>query len=142
MKINIKKLSETAKIPTYANRGDAGLDLYSDNNFLLIPGDRALVKTGIAIELPEGYEMQIRPRSGLSVKHGITVLNSPGTIDSGYRGEIGVVLYNASRVPFEVRQGERIAQGVIAAYVSADLVEVYALDESERGANGFGSTGA
>ena len=141
MKINIKKLSETAKIPTYANRGDAGLDLYSDNNFLLIPGDRALVKTGIAIELPEGYEMQIRPRSGLSLKHGITVLNAPGTIDSGYRGEIGVVLYNASRVPFEVRQGERIAQGVIAAYVSADLVEVYALDESERGTSGFGDSG-
>lgn len=141
MNVKVKKLYREAILPTYARQGDAGLDLCALSTFTLMPEERALVKTGIAIELPEGLEMQIRPRSGLALKHGITVLNAPGTIDSGYRGEIGVVLYNASKQPFEVRQGDRIAQGVIAVYIHSNLVEVDELDESERGEGGFGHTG-
>lgn len=141
MNVKVKKLYREAILPTYAKQGDAGLDLHSSHSFDLMPGERALVKTGIAIELPEGLEMQIRPRSGLAVKYGITVLNAPGTIDSGYRGEIGVILYNASKESFRVTEGDAIAQGVIASYVSVNLIEADELIDSERGVGGFGHTG-
>lgn len=108
---------------------------------VLAPLERRLIPTGLSIELPEGYEAQVRPRSGLALKHGITVLNSPGTIDADYRGEIGIILANLSQEPFEIRDGERIAQLVIARHEQAEWVEVEALAESDRGAGGFGHTG-
>ncbi len=128
-------------LPSYASTGSAGLDLYAATGPLtLAPGARALVGTGLALALPEGFEGQIRPRSGLALKHGVTVLNAPGTIDSDYRGEIGVLLVNWGDAPFVVERGMRIAQLVISSVCRARLVE----DEvppSERGAGGFGSTG-
>jgi len=121
----------------------AGMDLYAElaQELVLIPGGRALVPTGIAIELPEGYEAQVRPRSGLALKHGISLVNSPGTIDTDYRGEIGVIVINHGTEPFVVRSGERIAQLVFATFARASLVEVAELGESGRGDGGFGHTG-
>jgi dUTP pyrophosphatase len=121
----------------------AGMDLYAelDEELILQPGMRALVPTGIAIALPEGYEAQIRPRSGLALKHGITLVNSPGTIDSDYRGEIGVIAINHGSVPFTIKNGERIAQMVFAPFIRALLVEVDELEETARGDGGFGHTG-
>ena len=109
---------------------------------VLPPGGRALIPTGLSLALPSGYEGQVRPRSGLALKHGVTVLNSPGTVDADYRGEVGVILINHGEVPFTVRRGERIAQLVIAGLVDAVLEEVSELSESERGTGGFGSTGS
>ena len=132
-------------LPAYETTGSAGMDLRAavaeDQPLTLAPGARALVPTGLKIALQPGYEAQVRPRSGLALKHGLTCLNSPGTIDSDYRGEIGVILANLGAEPFVVRRGERIAQLVIAAYAQAMLEEVTALDETARGAGGFGSTG-
>ncbi|HYE57126.1 MAG TPA: dUTP diphosphatase [Rhodothermales bacterium] len=132
-------------LPAYATAHAAGLDLRAalpeDVPVTLPPLGRALVPTGLTIALPEGYEAQVRPRSGLAYKHGVTVLNSPGTIDADYRGEVGVLLVNLSDVPFEVRRGERIAQLVVAAHAQARWEEVAVLPETERGAGGFGSTG-
>jgi dUTP pyrophosphatase len=121
----------------------AGMDLYAelDEEMILQPGTRALVPTGIAIALPEGYEAQIRPRSGLALKHGITLVNSPGTIDPDYRGEIGVIVINHGCVPFTVKNGERIAQMVFAPFSRAILEEVEELDGTARGKGGFGHTG-
>ena len=129
--------------PTYATPHSAGMDLRAnlDAPITLQPGDRKLIPTGLYIELPEGAEAQVRPRSGLAFKHGITVLNSPGTIDADYRGEVGVLLINHGREPFEIKDGERIAQLVIARYERADLEEVPDLRATERGAGGFGHTG-
>ena len=128
-------------LPSYASAGSAGLDLYAAAGPLtLAPGARVLVGTGLALALPEGFEGQIRPRSGLALKHGVTVLNAPGTIDSDYRGEIGVLLGNWGEAPFVVERGMRIAQLVIAPVVRARLVEG-AVPPSGRGAGGFGSTG-
>ena len=129
--------------PTYATPHSAGMDLRAnlDAPITLQPGDRKLIPTGLYIELPEGTEVQVRPRSGLAFKHGITVLNSPGTIDADYRGEVGVLLINHGREPFEIKDGERIAQLVIARYERADLEEVTDLRATERGAGGFGHTG-
>ena len=128
-------------LPSYASAGSAGLDLYAAAGPLtLAPGARALVGTGLALALPEGFEGQIRPRSGLALKHGVTVLNAPGTIDSDYRGEIGVLLVNLGENPFVVERGMRIAQLVIAPVVRAHLVEGD-VPPSGRGAGGFGSTG-
>ena len=128
-------------LPTYASAGSAGLDLYAAVGPLtLSPGGRALVGTGLALALPEGFEGQIRPRSGLALDHGVTVLNGPGTIDSDYRGEIGVLLVNLGEAPFVVERGMRIAQLVIAPVARARLVEGE-VPPSERGAGGFGSTG-
>ena len=129
--------------PTYATPHSAGMDLRAnlDAPITLQPGDRKLIPTGLYIELPEGTEAQVRPRSGLAFKHGITVLNSPGTIDADYRGEVGVLLINHGREPFEIKDGERIAQLVIARYERADLEEVPDLRATERGAGGFGHTG-
>lgn len=132
-------------LPSYATPGAAGLDLLAavgaGDPLVLEPGERALIPTGIAMVLPAGYEAQVRPRSGLALKHGVTVLNSPGTIDSDYRGEIGVILLNTGKAPFTIGRGERIAQLVIAPVSQAELAEVSALPETARGAGGFGSTG-
>ncbi|MBU2582851.1 MAG: dUTP diphosphatase [Alphaproteobacteria bacterium] len=132
-------------MPAYQSEHAAGLDLVAavgwDTPIMLLPGSRSLVPTGLAIEVPEGYEAQVRPRSGLALKSGVTVLNSPGTIDADYRGEVGVILANLGGAPFEVRRGERIAQLVIAPVASARLIEVEQLSETGRGSGGFGSTG-
>ncbi|MGC2749917.1 MAG: dUTP diphosphatase, partial [Pseudolabrys sp.] len=125
-----------------AHPGDAGADLHSAVDLTLDPGERALVPTGIAIALPEGYEAQVRPRSGLAARHGLTVLNSPGTIDADYRGEIQVLLANLSSAAVTITRGMRVAQMVIAPVVRADIVEVASLDNTKRGSGGFGSTGS
>ena len=130
-------------LPAYATPGSAGMDLAAavDTDLTLAPGARALVPTGFAIALPTGYEAQVRPRSGLALKHGITVLNSPGTIDADYRGELGVILANLGDNPFTVSRGMRVAQLVIAPVARASSTEVRQLPKSARGAGGFGSTG-
>jgi dUTP pyrophosphatase len=128
-------------LPSYATAGSAGLDLRSADALTLKPGARALVATGIAIALPENFEAQVRPRSGLAVKHGITVLNAPGTIDADYRGEIKVPLINLGHEDFVINRGDRIAQMVVAPVLQVELIEVAALDETARGAGGFGSSG-
>jgi dUTP pyrophosphatase len=128
-------------LPSYATPGAAGMDLRSADAVTLKPGARALVATGIAIALPAYFEAQIRPRSGLAVKHGITVLNAPGTIDADYRGEIKVPLINLGSEDFSIARGDRIAQMVVAPVTTAELVEVGALDDTIRGAGGFGSSG-
>jgi dUTP pyrophosphatase len=145
--VAIRRLPHAADLPLpgYATPGAAGLDLSAalpeGDVLVLPPGGRALVPTGLAAALPPGYEMQVRPRSGLAVKHGVTVLNSPGTIDSDYRGEIQVPLINHGEAPFAIRRGDRIAQAVVAAVARAVLEEVDSLDETARGSGGFGSTG-
>ena len=128
--------------PSYATPLSAGMDLRAsmEQSIILAPLERALVPTGLFVELPEGYEMQIRPRSGLAAKHGITVLNSPGTIDADYRGEIKVILVNLSNNPFEIVPGERIAQAVVAQHAHIEWEQVEQLGATERGAAGFGST--
>jgi len=142
MNIKIVNKSQHAS-PEYATSQSAGLDLRANltEAITLKPLGRALVKTGLFIELPVGYEAQVRPRSGLAYKKGITVLNSPGTIDADYRGEIGVILVNLSEEEFIIENGERVAQMVIAKHEQANWVEVITLEDSERGAGGFGSTG-
>ena len=132
-------------LPSYATEGAAGFDLRAavpaDAPVVLAPGKRVLVPTGFAVGLPAGWEMQIRPRSGLAVKNGVTVLNMPGTVDCDYRGPVGVCLINLGEEPFTIARGNRIAQAVIAEAPQAALVEVASLDETARGAGGFGSTG-
>lgn len=130
-------------LPVYATAQSAGMDLRAniDSPLVLQPMERRLVPTGLYIALPPGYEAQVRPRSGLALKHGITVLNAPGTIDADYRGEVGVLLINLSNEPFVVNDGERIAQMVIARHEQASFVEVDVLDETERGTGGYGHTG-
>ncbi len=131
------------QLPAYATTQSAGMDLRAnlDAPITLHPMERRLIPTGLHIALPEGYEAQVRPRSGLALKHGLTVLNAPGTIDADYRGEVGVVLINLSADDFVINNGERIAQLVIARYEQADLVVVEELDETERGEGGYGHTG-
>ncbi len=145
MKLPVLRLSHGADLPlpNYATEGSAGLDLLAavDNDLELKPGARALVPTGIAIALPIGFEAQVRPRSGLAVNHGLTVLNAPGTIDSDYRGEIKVPLINLGEAPFKIVRGVKIAQMVIARHETAQFEEVSELPASQRGAGGFGSTG-
>lgn len=132
-------------LPHYQTTQSAGMDLYAacnaDTPLILAPGERALVPTGLSMALPDGHEAQIRPRSGLAYKHGVTVLNSPGTIDADYRGEVKVLLINHADAPFTITRGMRIAQMVIAPVLQADLTAVASLEETERGAGGFGSTG-
>ena len=141
MKIFIKKINSDAIIPRYANPGDAGMDLFSISEHLLRPGERCLVSTGLSFEIPEGYEVQIRPRSGLALKKGISIVNSPGTVDSGYRGEIGIIIINHGQENFEIKKGDKIAQAVINKFEVGEIEEVDELNESERGAGGYGSTG-
>jgi len=137
--------AEGLALPAYETAGSAGMDLRAavpeDAPLTLAPGERALVPTGLKIALEQGWEAQVRPRSGLALKYGITCLNSPGTIDSDYRGEVGVILINHGAEPFVIRRGERIAQMVVAAHAQAVVAEVDALAETSRGAGGFGSTG-
>ena len=135
--------AEGLPLPAYQSDGAAGLDLLAavEAPLTLLPLGRALVPTGLALALPQGYEAQVRPRSGLAAKHGVTVLNSPGTVDADYRGEVKVILVNLSDTPFAIDRGERIAQMVIAPVTRARLVEAAELDDTARGAGGFGSTG-
>ena len=142
MKIKIVNHSKHA-LPEYATSHSAGMDIRANlkESVVMKPLERKLIPTGLFIELPEGYEAQIRPRSGLAIKKGITVLNSPGTIDADYRGEICVILVNLSADDFEILDGERICQMVIAAHAQAEWIEVKELGETERGAGGFGHTG-
>ncbi len=141
MKIKIKKVNVEAIIPNYAHEGDAGIDLYSVEDYILEPGQRKLVFTGLKIEVPRNYEIQIRPKSGLALKYGITVLNTPGTVDSGYRGEVGVILFNTSNEIYRIKKREKVAQAVIMKVEEAEIEEVNELSDSDRGENGFGSTG-
>lgn len=142
VRVLIEKLDSHLDMPRYAQYGDAGLDLYSRIGFSLKPGDRILVPTGIAIALPPGYVGFVNPRSGLSLKHGVTVVNSPGTVDASYRGEIGVILINTDpAITFECARGDRIAQLVILPFAQAALVEVSALPGTTRSDGGFGSSG-
>ena len=132
---------EGLPLPAYATAGAAGMDVVAAEGVTLAPGARAAVATGFAIAIPEGYEVQVRPRSGLALKHGITCLNTPGTIDSDYRGEVKVILINLGEAPFVIARGERIAQLVPAPVQRATLEIVDLLDDTDRGSGGFGSTG-
>lgn len=142
MKVEIINKSHHA-LPQYATVQSAGVDLRAniESPIELAPMERRVIPTGLFVALPAGYEAQVRPRSGLALKHGITVLNTPGTIDADYRGEIGVILINLSNVPFVINDGERIAQMVIARHEQAEWISVETLDETERGAGGFGHSG-
>ncbi len=145
MKMILKRLphGQGLALPYYATAGAAGLDLIAavEEEIVLLPGQRAAIPCGIAIELPHGYEAQVRPRSGLALNQGVTVLNAPGTIDSDYRGEVKAILINHGAEPFLIKRGAKIAQMVIAAHEQAEIVERDALSDSTRGAGGFGSTG-
>jgi dUTP pyrophosphatase len=142
MNLKIKRLAESAVIPRYAHPGDAGLDLVSIETKTIVPGKSELIRTGIAIELPPNTEAQVRPRSGLALRHQITVLNTPGTIDAGYRGEVCVILINHGTQPFQVEAGMRIAQMVIASFITVTVEAVENLqDNTARASGGFGSTG-
>lgn len=143
MKLLIEKIHEKAIIPNYAHPGDAGMDLYSVEDVILKSGDFKMIATGIRMELPEGTEAQIRPRSGLASKFGISLVNSPGTIDEGYRGEIKIIVINHGKKDFHIEIGTKIAQMIIAPVLKVTVQQVDSIDENtERGAGGFGSTGS
>ena len=141
--IQMKRLphGDGLPMPAYASTGAAGMDVVTAEDFTLAPGERMAVPSGFAIAIPDGYEVQVRPRSGLAFKHGVTCLNTPGTIDSDYRGEVKVILANLGSEPFTALRGERIAQLVPAAVQRAAMIEVEELDDTQRGSGGFGSTG-
>ncbi|HSM91445.1 MAG TPA: dUTP diphosphatase [Anaeromyxobacteraceae bacterium] len=144
VKVRLRRVAQRGpplELPRYETAGSAGLDLRADEPVALAPGERRLVPTGLAVEIPYGYEGQVRPRSGLALRLGVGMVNAPGTIDSDYRGEVGVILVNHGREPVSFARGERIAQLVIAAVARAELVLVDELADSDRGAGGFGSTG-
>ena len=145
MMVPIQRLphAQDLPLPVYATPGAAGLDLFAalDKELILAPGRHAAVPTGIAIALPEGFEAQVRPRSGLALRHGITVLNAPGTVDSDYRGEVTAILINLSSEPFAVARGMKIAQLVVAAHARVEWNETTSLNSTQRGSGGFGSTG-
>ena len=134
-------LDEGIEMPEYQHTGDSGFDLCSPSKYLLYPGERVTLDTGIAVAIPVDTEIQVRSRSGLASKHGIVVLNSPGTVDSGYRGKIGVILYNTSKVAFQIEKGMRIAQAVLCPVFKAEFIPNLVLDKTERDTGGFGSTG-
>ena len=140
IKVKIQKTSEDAIIPTYAHETDAGMDLFSAKDALILPKHRALIPTGIKVEIPKGYEMQIRPKSGLALRDGITVLNTPGTIDSDYRGEVGLILINLSSKPYKVEKGQKVGQAVFNKFETAKFISEK-LSKTSRGEGGFGSTG-
>lgn len=141
MILKIRRVHPDASLPSYAHEGDAGLDIRSVEELEIAPGARALVHTGLVFMLQPGWEAQVRPRSGLALKHGVTVLNTPGTIDAGYRGEVGVILANFGTDLFKIAKGDKIAQIVVSPVVRADIVETNEIDATERGSGGFGSTG-
>ena len=139
--LTFERLTATAHLPAYAHADDAGLDIAADEACTLAPGERRAVATGLKMRLPAGTEGQVRPRSGLALKHGVTVLNAPGTIDAGYRGELKILLINLGQEPFAITPGMRIAQLVVAPVLRVNVAEGAVADETERGAGGFGSTG-
>ena len=141
LEIMVQRLCEDIPLPKYAHEGDAGVDLYSRADYLVKPGERVLVSTGLKMAIPPGYEGQVRPKSGLALKHGITVLNTPGTVDSPYRGEVGVIIINHDACPYTVKKGEKIAQMVFNKVEYAVFQEVKELDATTRGEGGYGSTG-
>ena len=141
MTLSFRRIHPDAVMPAYAHASDAGMDVRSVRELVIPPGGRALVPTGLVVNLPAGYEAQVRPRSGLALKAGVTVLNSPGTIDAGYHGEIGVTPANFAQDDFKVNVGDRIAQLVIAPVLQPVVVEATEVDSTDRGAGGFGSTG-
>ena len=141
MEVKVKKIHEDAKIPAYAHEGDSGMDLYSVEETVLQPNETKLVKTGLQIAVPKGFEAQVRPKSGLAAKFGITVLNTPGTVDSGYRGEVMVILINHGKEEYKIEKGKKIAQMVIAKVEEAKVEVVENLDDTTRKDGGFGSTG-
>ena len=140
LKVKIKKTADV-KLPSYAHSGDSGVDLYAAEECMLNPMERKLIGTGIKIEIPEGYEAQIRPKSGLAIEHGISQVNTPGTIDSGYRGEIKVLMINFGGKPYKIEKGKKIAQMIFAKVEIAEFDEVEELSNTTRGEGGFGSTG-
>lgn len=143
IEVQIKRLDKDLPIPQYAKSGDAGVDIYARIDCTLAPGQRAMVPTGIAIALPDGYVCFAHPRSGLAAKHGISIVNAPGTIDAGYRGEVQIILINTdTQNAFEIKRGDRIAQLVFQKVEHANFHEVEELPDSERGRDGFGSTGS
>lgn len=141
--VEVKRLphGEGLELPKYATPGAAGMDVLSAEDVVLEPGARHAVATGLAVAIPDGYEIQVRPRSGLALKHGVSVPNTPGTIDSDYRGELKVIMINFGGEPFAIHRGDRVAQLVLAPVTRASWAEVAELDDTERGAGGFGSTG-
>jgi dUTP pyrophosphatase len=140
--VQVRRLDPDLPVPSYAHPGDAGADLVTTVDVTLAPGERAMVPTGVAIALPDGYVALVHPRSGLAARHGLSIVNTPGTIDAGYRGEIKVLLINHDpREPIELRRGDRIAQLVVQRFERVDFVDVATLPESARGAGGYGSTG-
>ncbi len=141
MQLRVKRLSSSATLPVRAHPADAGLDLHSAVDLDILPGETRLVGTGLALELPPGTEAQVRPRSGLALTYSVTVLNTPGTIDEGYRGEVGVILINHGQRVFEVRRGMKVAQLVVQPTLAVEIVAVDALSDTSRGERGFGSTG-
>lgn len=141
MILRFKRIHPDAVLPAYAHPSDAGMDIRSVDDVVIPSGKRALVHTGLVMLLPPMYEAQVRPRSGLALKSGVTVLNTPGTVDSGYRGEVGVILANFGESDFTVKKGDKIAQLVIAPVTQPEIVETDSVDETDRGAGGFGSTG-
>lgn len=141
LNVKIQRLDKNARLPSYAHDGDAGMDVYSNEDYTLKPGERKLFSTGIKIAVPPGYECQTRPKSGLALKHGISIVNTPGTIDSGYRGEVGIILINHSKEPYHVEKGKKIAQLVFNKVEEAKFEEVDVLEETSRNEGGFGSTG-
>ncbi|MBW2966494.1 dUTP diphosphatase [Candidatus Woesearchaeota archaeon] len=141
MKIQMQREDKEVTLPNYAHPGDAGLDLFSAESCVLKPGERKIVATGVRIALPVGYEAQVRPKSGLAAKHGISVVNTPGTIDAGYRGLVGVILINHGTEDFAIEKNMKIAQMVINKVENAEIEEVESLDDTSRGEGGFGSTG-
>lgn len=141
MKLSFKRIHPDAVLPSYAHPGDAGMDVRSVEDLVIPAGGRALVHTGLVAVIPEGYELQVRSRSGLALKSGVAVLNSPGTVDAGYRGEIGVILANFGDGEFAVGKGDRVAQLVAAPVTVAEIFETDSVDATDRGAGGFGSTG-
>ena len=141
MTLRFRKIHPDAVLPSYAHPSDAGMDVRSVEDLVIAPGGRSLVRTGLVMLLPPGYEAQVRPRSGLALRSGVTVLNTPGTIDSGYRGEVGVILANFGEADFQVKKGDKIAQVVIAPVTQPEIAETTEIDETDRGAGGFGSTG-
>lgn len=141
--IEIKKIKPNASLPCYMTSLSAGMDICAEPEepILLSPGDRCLVPTGIAMAIPQGYEVQVRPRSGLAINHGVTLVNTPGTIDADYRGEIKIIMINHGKDVFTIKAGDRIAQLIVAPVVQAQLFEVANLDDTKRGSGGFGHTG-